>query len=81
MSDEIKRSVMSATALKFFPGWTVQTGVLPEPWVTLSDGKLMLEVHVPKSVPLDEFEEATWWQFKKLQDAFVEDRAGGTPID
>lgn len=66
----VKTDILNATAEKFFPGWDITTGETPQPWVIIKRGTTHLEVHVPKTIPLDKFEEEAWWQFKRVRDDF-----------
>lgn len=75
MSDQTKKDILWATANKFFPGWETDSGLVPDPWIQVTKGTTILEIHVPRSVPLDKFEEEAWWQFKKAKDAFELDEA------
>jgi len=65
-------------ALKFFPAATdVETGLAPDPWVILTVGDIKCEVHVPRGVTLESFEEEAWWQFDRLRkDLKLNDVAG-----
>lgn len=72
---QTKRDILWATANKFFPTWDVETGLTPNPWVIIKSGTTILEIHVPKTVPIDKFEEETWWQFKRTRDAFELEQA------
>lgn len=67
---QTKKDILWATANKFFPTWETETGLTPNPWITVKQGTTVLEVHVPKTVSLDNFEEEAWWQFKRVRDDF-----------
>lgn len=73
--DQTKKDILWATANKFFPGWDTETGLTPDPWVIVKKNGVILEVHVPRTVPLIEFEEETWWQFKRVRDDFELEQA------
>jgi hypothetical protein len=70
MEDQTKKDILWATANKFFPNWEITTGLTPNPWVIVKRGTTILELHVPKTISLDKFEEEAWWQFKRLRDDF-----------
>lgn len=65
-----KEDILRLTAIKFFPKWDITTGEQPQPWAILKSGTTHLEVHIPKTIALDKFEEEAWWQFKRLRDDF-----------
>lgn len=67
---QAKKDILWATANKFFPTWDTSIGLSPDPWIIVSKGNTRLEIHVPRSIPLDKFEEETWWQFKRVKDDF-----------
>jgi hypothetical protein len=82
MMTDAKEYVLRQTALKFFPHATdVKTGMLPDPWIGFSNGGTMCEVHVSRSIPLDNFEEEAWNQFKRLKSDVAMNDIATTPID
>lgn len=66
--DSKKAAILQQTALKFFPHATaVSTGSVPDPWVCLQIGTIKAEVHVPRGITLEAFEEEAWMQFNRLK--------------
>jgi hypothetical protein len=66
--DTVKEKILRQTALKFYPKATdVTTGSTYDPWVKLVVNGVRCEVHVSRSIPLDNFEEEAWQQFAKLR--------------
>jgi hypothetical protein len=74
MTDSKKRDILWATATKFFPAWDVETGLAPDPWAIVKSGTVTLEVHVSRSVTLENFEEEAWYQFKQVREDFELER-------
>lgn len=68
MTDEMKQDILKVTANKFFPDAIVRTGLKPDPWVQIIVGSTMVETHVPRFVPDDDFEVEVFHSIKKLRD-------------
>ena len=80
--NDAKEYILRQTALKFYPrAIDVKTGMLPDPWIGFSNAGITCEVHVSRSVPLDDFEEEAWNQFKRLQTDVAMNDVATTPID
>lgn len=74
MSESKKRDILWATANKFFPGWGIETGLSPDPWAIVKLNTTALEIHVSRSVALENFEEEAWYQFKQVREDFELER-------
>lgn len=82
MMTDAKEYILRQTALKFYPRATdVKTGMLPDPWIGFSNAGITCEVHVSRSIPLDNFEEEAWNQFAKLKRDVQLNDVRTTPID
>lgn len=63
-----KENILRQTLLKFYPKATgIDVGVKPDPWIIFTVNGVRCEVHVSRSVPLDNFEEEAWMQFARLK--------------
>ena len=82
MMTDAKEYILRQTALKFYPKATdVKTGMLPDPWIGFSNAGITCEVHVSRSISLDNFEEEAWQQFAKLKRDVQLNDVATTPID
>lgn len=82
MMTDAKEYILRQTALKFYPKATdVKTGMLPDPWIGFSNAGITCEVHVSRSIQLDDFEEEAWNQFAKLKRDVQLNDVATTPID
>jgi hypothetical protein len=82
MMTDAKEYILRQTALKFYPkAQDVKTGMLPDPWIGFSHDGITCEVHVSRSIPLDNFEEEAWQQFAKLKRDVQLNDVATTPID
>jgi hypothetical protein len=79
---DAKEYILRQTAHKFYPRATeIKTGMLPDPWIGFQHDGITCEVHVPRSIPLDHFEEEAWQQFAKLKRDVQMNDVATTPID
>lgn len=62
-----REAILHNTARKFFPGYTITTGLLPDPWVIAERDTTKAEVHVPKGISLEDFEEEVFYSLKRIQ--------------
>lgn len=82
MMTDAKEYILRQTAWKFYPkAENVKTGMLPDPWVGFEVAGVQCEVHVSRSVPLDDFEEEAWQQFARLKRDIQMNDVATTPID
>lgn len=82
MMTDAKEYILRQTALKFYPkAAEIKTGMLPDPWIGFSHDGITCEVHVSRSIPLDNFEEEAWQQFAKLKRDVQMNDVATTPID
>lgn len=82
MMTDAKEYILRQTALKFYPkAQEVKTGMLPDPWIGFQIDSVTCEVHVSRSIPLDNFEEEAWNQFAKLRRDVQLNEVATTPIE
>lgn len=82
MMTDAKEYILRQTAHKFYPRASeVKTGMLPDPWIGFTHDGVMCEVHVSRSIALDDFEEEAWNQFAKLKRDVQMNDVATTPID
>lgn len=82
MMTDAKEYILRQTALKFYPKATdVKTGMKPDPWIGFMHNGITCEVHVSRSISLDDFEEEAWQQFAKLKRDVQLNDVATTPID
>lgn len=82
MSGDVKEKILRQTALKFYPKATdVETSALRDPLVKFVVNGVRCEVHVSRSIPLEDFEEEAWQQFAKLKRDVQMNDVAEHPID